>query len=44
MVSFSGSNAPEGDHEVPVMAGMSETFGLGGEMGVANLLDGPAGR
>ena len=40
MVSFSGSNAPADDHEVMVMGGMSETFGLGGEMGVANMLQG----
>ena len=40
MASFSGSNAPADDHEVMVMGGMSETFGLGGEMGVANMLQG----
>ena len=41
MVSFSGSNAPADDHEVMVMAGMSETFGLGGEMGGGQHAPGP---
>ena len=40
MVSFSGMNAPTDDHEVTIPAGMSMTFGLGGEMGVANKLQG----
>ena len=40
MVSFSGMNAPTDDHPVTIPAGMSMTFGLGGEMGVANKLHG----
>ena len=40
MVSFSGMNAPTDDHPVTLPAGMSMTFGLGGEMGVANNLQG----
>ena len=40
MVSFSGMNAPTDDHPVTIPAGMSMTFGLGGDMGVANKLHG----
>ena len=42
MVSFSGMNAPTDDHPVTIPAGMSMTFGLGGEMGVANKFQGYA--